>query len=88
MSPAALNLLTDAYRQYLRTGNKYIERQIANSSEIPDVVEGTRQLFADGYITDTSEFLFDIPITFSLDCPICFTLTDRGIEYMRTHGKF
>lgn len=87
MSPAALKLLTDAYKQYRRTGNKYIEYQIADSSEILDVVEGTRQLFEDGYIADISEFLLDTPITFSIDAPICFALTSRGIEYMRTRGE-
>lgn len=88
MSPAALKLLANAYRHYLQTGNKYIERQITNSSEILDIVEGARQLCESGYIIDASEFLFDAPITFSLDCPICFTLTARGIEYMRTYGEF
>lgn len=88
MSPVALKLLTDAYRQYRRTGNEYIECQFTNSNEILDIVEGSRQLFEDGYIADVSEFLLDIPIAFSLNDPICFTLTSRGIEYMRTHGEF
>lgn len=88
MSPVALTLLTNVYAQYLRTRNEYVEYYIASSSEILDVVEGARQLFEDGYISDVSGFLFDSPITFSVDSPICFTLTARGIEYMRTHGEF
>ncbi len=87
MSPIALVLLEKAYSHYQKTFDRTFSYQCKNANDMFNSTEATCQLYEYGYIENVSDFVFEDSITNFFN-PIVFTLTDRGIEYMRSNRKF
>lgn len=82
MSPVAFKILSAAYENYLKSGDRQFACQLSGS-DLADVIPGIRQLATDGYIDEVSDQLFDLPIRLDPTRPIVFHITEVGLEYIR-----
>lgn len=86
MSPIALSLLSKAYKHYEQTLDVEFSYQPKNADDLFYSTEAACQLYDNGYIKDVSEFVFSDSIS-NLFEPIVFTITFKGINYMRSNRK-
>ena len=87
MSPAALDLLTKAYENYLDTYDRYFSYIFKNADDLYFSIVGAQQLCEDGYIKNASDNIFSDRISIVPLDPISFSITDKGIDYMRSNRK-
>lgn len=85
MSPVAYKLLSAAYGSYIKTRNIQFTYYYKNGNDLFDAIAGARQLSDEGYICNVSDFVFED--SFSVLEPILFSISNTGIEYMRTNGE-
>lgn len=86
MSPVALRLLQMAYKHYQETGERSFSYQYKKGNDMFYGIEAANQLYDDGYIDDVSDFVFEDSYS-PFDGPISFTITDKGLRYIRVNGE-
>ena len=87
MSPAAFKILTQAYNHYLESYDRHFSYLFKNADDLFYSVNGVLQLDEDGYIDNVSDNVYASQISIVPPEPISFDLSDRGIDYMRSHWK-
>ena len=87
MSPAALELLSKAYKYYLKSYDCHFSYLCKNGNDLYYSINGAQQLDRDGYIDNVSDNVYSYQISISPPEPITFDLTDKGIHYMRSQRK-
>ena len=87
MSPAAYELLAKAYDHYLGDYDRHFSYQFKNENDMFYSLNGAQQLDSDGYIDNASNNIYSSQIHVYPVELITFDLTDKGIDYMRSHRK-
>lgn len=88
MSPAELTLLTEAYENYQKTGNKHFTVIPKNSEYLLFVINSVPDLQERGYITNVSDNLLNedsislVPLE-----DMSFDITFRGIEFIEKTNR-
>lgn len=87
MTPATLKVLTKAYDHYLDSHDRCFSYIFKNADDFYRSLNGIYQLAEDGYIDNVSDNAYASQISLIPLDPVTFGLTDKGIDYMRSHRK-
>lgn len=82
MSPIAEKLLSEAYENYLKTGNMKFTYKCSNSDDFISAVEAARQLYEENLITSDLDFVMsrNVKKISLLNLDISFALTEKGFQ--------
>lgn len=84
----SMQLLSEAHKKFITTGEREYSVMPKNPQHIMDLSNAILFLSSNGYIENISCEIYNYRMEINLHEPLLFSITDAGIEYVRVNRNF